>query len=467
MHAGAVVGAVTGGLIGYATHGKKGAIVGAVAGLGVGSLIGHQLDQRRCQLEAIAKKNHLHMAARKITMASTGSHVKGKTKLSPMGLDVQVQDKDGEFAPGSANLTPAGHRYISQIAKLYSPKALARLVPANATTAQRKEIINRRILIVGHVDQEDARSGADLAKLSQRRAKAIAEVFAAHGVPERNIDYQGAGDMLPIAPDSTEQGRKANNRMQIVDVPTPKELRSYVAHRSSTVKHSVVAKHVKHVAVAHRATTRPHASSEHHTLAQHQKRHEQHVVAASRYAFNGHPLSHGYSVSLGASEGKSSSFGFIKTAEASTPVEVHSCLGDQPRSATAIKNLATGAEMKSGPPIPGLYGQPWMGKEGRARVALLHVYAPQDAGAPVPPVKVEFYRTIKGKTQKHPTYVDRKAPVNVYRGQKATLYRVFLKGPAQCVDLYVPRRSPVGHGLLVYRHHNKEYSAVGKYRSIN
>jgi hypothetical protein len=89
------------------------------------------------------------------------------------------------------------------------------------------------VLIVGHTDENDSSLGADPATLSQQRAKAVAKVFADQGVPVQNIFYQGAGDTLPIAPNTTDQGREENQRVQIVDVPTEKDLQQFLSARTA------------------------------------------------------------------------------------------------------------------------------------------------------------------------------------------------------------------------------------------
>jgi outer membrane protein OmpA-like peptidoglycan-associated protein len=228
---GAVAGAVAGGLIGYLSHGAKGAAIGAAAGAGGGLIIGHLMDARRCSLYKIAQANHLNLASASITPGKLG--LQGNAANSEIGLDVQLQNRRDEFETGSSTLTPAARQYLAQIAQLYAPQAGASGQPAGASIQERQQATQHSVLIVGHTDAQDEASGADLARLSQERAKAVAEVFAQGGVPASNIYYQGAGDALPLMSNATEEGRAANDRVQIVDVPTQGDLQLYLQRRAA------------------------------------------------------------------------------------------------------------------------------------------------------------------------------------------------------------------------------------------
>ncbi len=471
---GMVAGSLIGGLIGYAKKGGKGALVGVVAGWTAGGLIGHSLDNRRCELYKIAKANNLKLMSKKITAQSIGvSSTRGN---SDIGLDVQLQNSANEFISGTAQLTPSSRQYLAQIAKTYVPGG-------NAAKQRRGQINHHKILIVGHTDEQDAASGVDLAKLSENRAHAVARVFSENGVPASNINYQGAGDMLPLASNSTEQGRKDNNRVQIVDVPSMQALKKYIVHREANPGDFMTAK-INHATISTpqesaNSKTRSSESKSRKSINSMEiaavpmsksktKHHKESIrtTSVSRYGFSGTPLNGGYTINLGDAP-SGSTFSLITSANAATPVLVGSCLGDHPHISTAIKNLATGKTLETRDAIPGLYGQPWMGTHGQSVIALLHVYAPKDAAESVPPVTVEFFKQKKnGKPSKYPLHVSKDSPVNVYQGSKATLYRVFVDGPVQCIDLYVPIRTPTANGLMIYPEKGKEYKSTGQYKSL-
>jgi len=203
---GLVVGAVAGGVIGYLNHGAKGAAIGAVAGAGGGLLIGHLMDSRRCSLYKIAQANQLKLASATITPAKLG--LQDKDANGAIGLDVQLQNQSDEFEPGSSTVTPAARAYLAQIAKLYTPQAVAAGLPANATQQDRGQAAQRRLLIVGHTDAQDAASGTDLARLSQERAKGLPPSSPKTACPLRPSTTRGQATHYRSRPTQRLRGGK-------------------------------------------------------------------------------------------------------------------------------------------------------------------------------------------------------------------------------------------------------------------
>lgn len=462
-HTGIVIGALAGALLGEHNNGKKGALLGALAGGVAGGIIGNIMDDRRCRLYKIAQQNHLKLMSAKINAKDIGD-THSQQQDASVGLDVQLENSADEFKPGSAILTPRAKKYLTAIAQEYTPETLVSALGNNATDGQKAAARNRKVLIIGHTDARDNRSGAALAALSQARAKAVAEVFAAAGVPRNNIIYQGAGDMLPLASNASAQGRQVNNRVQIVDLPDTNAVKRYAQRRTTNpanfaiLNSTVVTKTATTVTpeVTTKVINRPAPSSTHHLNK---------PTSSTGLHFDGQPYRTGYTLDLGFTP-DNSSFHFIKQAQASERVVVSSCLHDKPHASTAMRNLASGKALAISDAIPGLYGQPWFGSHGQTAIGLLHVYAPQDAAAPVPPVTVEYFVKHNGKVASKAHYKQKNAPVNVYRGDKATLYRVFLDGPAQCMDLYVPTRANSAKGNLIYPQGATEFQSVGQYRSV-
>lgn len=526
---GAVLGVGAGALLGhYLGKSTATTIFGAGAGGLAGMLIGHAMDQRRCNLYRIAQQYQMKLVSAPITAASLDVPVpEGGKANQPVGLDVQMGNPDDEFAPGTAILTPKAHEYLGKIADQYNPKAMQTQLGGQVSAGQ-GGVETRQLLVVGHTDERDGVSGVDLARLSEARAKAVAEVFRQHGVPAANISYQGAGDALPIASNGTQQGRSDNNRVELIDVPTVNALKAYASTRTANPANFSVARatqagdagqdalmaagsgttvpvaaasavSVAETASANRATSVPAATPETGTtvkpkakavmapsadktkIAQGASGGNQaatptktvsraSAVSAQSKAmsgFNGEPIgANGYQVNLGASTEKSSIFSFITAAHADTPVIIGSCLQDHPHVSSPIRSLASNQPLKLGDALPGLYGQPWLGSQGDAGIALLHVYVPSDGAAPIPPVTAEIYRKDgSGGFASKPLARYKDAPVNVYRGTNATLYRVFLNNGAQCVDLRVPVRSANANGLLVYPWNDEEYKALVNFSS--
>jgi hypothetical protein len=62
---------------------------------------------------------------------------------------------------------------------------------------------------------------------------------------------------------------------------------------------------------------------------------------------------------------------------------------------------------------------------------------------------VLIYKNYHGNTHQAPSFKG-EADVNVYRGTQKTVYRVFIDGPAQCLDLVVADAQFKGQGNLYY-----------------
>ncbi|MBN3766198.1 OmpA family protein [Burkholderia sp. Ac-20365] len=495
---GIAVGAVAGGVVGYLAHGAKGAVAGAVIGAGGGFLIGHALDARRCELYRIAQANGLKLASAPITQSKAGG-ANSTDKPATVGLDVQLENKSDEFVAGTAELTQQARKYLAQIANQYSPKTLMAALPPDATPDQRAQASARKVLIVGHTDENDSSLGADAATLSQQRAKAVAKVFVDQGVPVQNIFYQGAGDTLPIAPNATDQGREENQRVQIVDVPTEADLQQFLSTRtadpanyrfantstasvqetsSGQRKNTVNTTSSDHAATSKPAvkprskpTTvakagnagsikaeagAPVASQSRSTIS------TSDAASGSGYNFGGTPTAgSGLPVRLGSTPAKSS-FSLISNANAGAPMTLNSCLGDRPHVASAVRNLGTDQVLNVRDYLPGFYGAPWAAGLGGNLVALLDVRVPSDAGSPVPQPELKIYKDYAGNVNQKPSYSAR-VPVNVYRGSDATLYRVFVGGPMQCMDLVVPVSKPRATGNVYYTNRSVDYTASGDF----
>ncbi len=441
---GMAVGAVVGGVVGYLRKGKKGALVGAAVGTGGGALIGYSLDQRRCNLYKIAQANHLKIASARITakkLKLTPSE-KQAGKDSDVGLDVQIQNQEGEFVPGTAHLTPKARKYISSIAEQYVPNRKS----GTSSTSQDAKIHDRKVLIVAHADEShDARKSA---KLTEQRARAVAKVFREAGVPAHNIYFQGAGSTLPIASNDNRQGRTENNRIQIVDLPNETDLRRYLQLRQPNGRYFSTA-------VKRRVNIDASPSRK--------------IVKRSRkqkyqgYDFGGTPLAQaaGKPIDLG-NPVVHSSFSIISEAHADEPLLVNSCIDDAPHLASPVRNLETDHELPIRDYMPGFFGAPWLGGFHGNLVVVDKAYVPRDSGSPTPHPKLVIYKNYKGNVKTNPSYVAH-VPVNVYRGDKATLYRMFVDGPLECIDFVKPNRPGNADARLYYARNGHTYLASGAF----
>ena len=72
--------------------------------------------------------------------------------------------------------------------------------------------VNGEIRIVGHCDDQP---GRDNRSLSWERARGVARILAAEGVPGERLVLVGAGARQPVADNRTREGRARNRRVEI------------------------------------------------------------------------------------------------------------------------------------------------------------------------------------------------------------------------------------------------------------
>ena len=71
-----------------------------------------------------------------------------------------------------------------------------------------------RVRVDGHTDASGKEAYNE--QLSMRRAKSVAKVLTAIGMPEQNIQLRGLGASQPVATNDTAAGRTENRRVSIV-----------------------------------------------------------------------------------------------------------------------------------------------------------------------------------------------------------------------------------------------------------
>ncbi|MBM0171327.1 OmpA family protein [Altererythrobacter sp. C41] len=175
---GAAAGALLGGLIG----GKTGRIIGAVGGGAIGGVVGYKMDQQIKELRE--------------STAGSGVDV---TEVDN-GQAILVNLPDGvTFDVGSATLKPAFRSTLNDVA------------------ASLKQYPNSLIDVYGHTDS----TGSDSFNqgLSERRAQTVANYLTSQGVNTARIRWQGFGETMPVADNSTEEGRRLNRRVEIKIIP--------------------------------------------------------------------------------------------------------------------------------------------------------------------------------------------------------------------------------------------------------
>lgn len=407
---GALLGAAVGAIIGYRAANDKnkaaGTLLGAGLGGGVGWLIGSELDRRQCELALIQKRHALDMSQTRLTINST-------KQGQPVGegLSVVVVDSTDkpQFKPGSDELQPESKKQFEEIAVQYVPRPAA---SPDAVAA----IKSRHVMLVGHTD--DVGPSSENAELSERRAKSVAEVFKNAGVGEDQIYYQGAGETLPIVDNKNDAARARNRRIEIVDMGDGANLKAYAQNRRPNTK------------LYRPAETAP-------------------SNAISILDFGGAKLAKRATPSIGALK-VDAGFSLIKPAYAEAGM-VLGCDQDRPRQAGIVKPYR-GDDYRGSDFLPHMYDSSWAGVVNNHLVSLTHVAVLRDSAALARKPELRIYGNYGVGSNTAKADYSETPEVNVYRGDKAVLYRAFGTQGVRCVDLVIPNSAPMTapHSVVVY-----------------
>jgi OmpA-OmpF porin, OOP family len=103
---------------------------------------------------------------------------------------------DASFDTGKADLKSEGQAKLDQL------------------VAKLREVSFDSITVTGHTDNV----GGDAAnqKLSLRRANAVKQYLASHGIDAQKVKTSGRGKTSPVANNKTAQGRAKNRRVEVV-----------------------------------------------------------------------------------------------------------------------------------------------------------------------------------------------------------------------------------------------------------
>jgi outer membrane protein OmpA-like peptidoglycan-associated protein len=177
--AGAATGAAIGGILGGGKGAGKGAAIGAVVGALGGGLIGNYMDRQAQQMQQILDR---------------------QDRLERRGDEIYMSlSSDILFTSGSAALAPGADDKLREVAGILQqyPRTI--------------------IEIVGHTDSVGSESMNQV--LSERRAASVRDGLTRYGVSPSRIFTRGAGELRPIADNSTPEGRARNRRVDITIKP--------------------------------------------------------------------------------------------------------------------------------------------------------------------------------------------------------------------------------------------------------
>ncbi|MDB4989197.1 MAG: outer membrane protein [Myxococcaceae bacterium] len=167
------------------------------------------------QAQELAKLRGQYSAQQQALLASEAARKDAEARAAAAAADLQriasvkqesrgmVITLSGEvlFTSGKADLLPAAQAKLSEV--------------ANALTQNNPDA---NIVVEGHTDAQGSQTfNLDL---STRRAQAVRDYLASHGVAPDRITAQGLGFTRPIADNKTPEGRANNRRVEIVVKPS-------------------------------------------------------------------------------------------------------------------------------------------------------------------------------------------------------------------------------------------------------
>lgn len=170
---GAVLGAGIGALLGGGKGAAVGAAVGAGVGAGSGALIGRYMDKQEKALKEVKS-----------------------AKVERQGDKLVVKFNSAIlFDTGKSDLKPASRSDLTEFAGVL------------------KEYKDTDLVIEGHTDNTGKKAFNQ--KLSQERAESVIGFLESQGVARTRLTGRGYADDMPVADNSTAEGRQQNRRVQI------------------------------------------------------------------------------------------------------------------------------------------------------------------------------------------------------------------------------------------------------------
>ena len=201
---GAGLGAAAGAIIGHAvgSPGAGAAIGGALGGV-TGAVAGDRLQKRDTEMAATQARIERQRAeiARNRQLLDELKQRNLEARETERGVIVNLPDVLFEF--GQSTLTDGASGRVQSIADVLNTQAAG-----------------RRVSVEGHTDaigSEDANQ-----RLSEARARSVADALSGSGVGESRLSTAGYGEHYPVAPNTNPDGsdnaagRAKNRRVEVV-----------------------------------------------------------------------------------------------------------------------------------------------------------------------------------------------------------------------------------------------------------
>jgi chemotaxis protein MotB len=162
---------------------------------------------------AEAEEKMAHLAEEKTEAVQSKQGLEDEMRRALESKDVTISELKGKltvnildrilFDSGEADLKPEGQRILEKIASVLTQHT------------------NRQIHVIGHTDDVPIRRKfASNWELSSARAIAAVRFLQEHaGVNARRLGALGYGEFHPIAPNTSNEGRARNRRIEVVILP--------------------------------------------------------------------------------------------------------------------------------------------------------------------------------------------------------------------------------------------------------
>ncbi|MDX1402925.1 MAG: OmpA family protein [Woeseiaceae bacterium] len=182
---GAAIGAAAGAVVGLASgddavERRQRALIGAGIGALAGGAIGYYMDRQEAKLRE--------------ELAGTG------VSVTRMGDNITLNlSGDITFATNSSDLGPQFFDVLNSVSKVLA------------------EYEQTVVEVAGHTDADGSESYNQA--LSERRANSVAQYLETRGVIDERLITIGLGESMPVADNTSANGKQLNRRVEITMVP--------------------------------------------------------------------------------------------------------------------------------------------------------------------------------------------------------------------------------------------------------
>lgn len=190
---GAGLGAIIGNQVGSPGAGVAiGSALGAVSGGIIGNEVERGSRETEAQSERISRNEEMLAENRRLLEELRA----GGLDVKETGRGIVANLPDVLFQFGRADLTPSALDAVGEIARI-------------AGRAR-----GRQISVEGHTDSVGSPEFNQ--RLSQQRARSVADALVSSGVSSSLVRTQGFGEDRPIASNGSDEGRRRNRRVEVI-----------------------------------------------------------------------------------------------------------------------------------------------------------------------------------------------------------------------------------------------------------